>query len=388
MGASFILIYKQPTDPAALLTALKFFDWAYKSGGDMAMQLDYVPMPANVVQMVQKTWAERRSRAAAAAALAISRGPLRNIRAWRSCGNLGDGPPCGGPSSVRECRSRMANVTLNDAIPAAAPQHSGRKQQLQDSCSAARTEFFALCVLLLLGGVIVSLVIGAWPALSTFGLGFVVTEVWNPVTDKFGAWAPIYGTIVTSLIAMMLGVPVSFGIAMFITELCPAVLKRPLGIAIELLAGIPSIIYGIWGLFVLAPVLQQTVQPFLINTIGQAPLIGSLFAGPPYGIGTFTAGIILAIMVLPFITSITRDVFETVPPMLKESAYGLGATTWEVVWKVVLPYTRVGVIGAVMLGLGRALGETMAVTFVIGNAPSRRQIDPGAGHDHLGHHRQ
>jgi phosphate transport system permease protein len=261
----------------------------------------------------------------------------------------------------------MANVTLNDAIPAASPR-TGRRQQLQDLLFRRATEFFALCVLLLLGGVIVSLVIGAWPALSSFGLGFVVTEVWNPVTDKFGAWAPIYGTIVTSLIAMILGVPVSFGIAMFITELCPAVLKRPLGIAIELLAGIPSIIYGIWGLFVLAPVLQQTVQPFLINTIGQAPLIGSLFAGPPYGIGTFTAGIILAIMVLPFVTSITRDVFETVPPMLKESAYGLGATTWEVVWKVVLPYTRVGVIGAVMLGLGRALGETMAVTFVIGNA--------------------
>jgi phosphate transport system permease protein len=261
----------------------------------------------------------------------------------------------------------MANVTLDAAIPAAT-SNKGRKQQLQDLLFRRSTEFFALCVLLLLGGVIVSLIIGAWPALSTFGLGFVVNEVWNPVTNKFGAWAPIYGTIVTSIIAMILGVPVSFGIAMFITELCPAVLKRPLGIAIELLAGIPSIIYGIWGLFVLAPVLQQTVQPFLIDTIGQAPLIGSLFAGPPYGIGTFTAGIILAIMVLPFITSITRDVFETVPPMLKESAYGLGSTTWEVMWKVVLPYTRVGVIGAVMLGLGRALGETMAVTFVIGNA--------------------
>jgi phosphate transport system permease protein len=261
----------------------------------------------------------------------------------------------------------MANVTLNAAIPAAAST-KGRKQQLQDLLFRRSTEFFALCVLLLLGGVIVSLIIGAWPALSTFGFGFVVSEVWNPVTDKFGAWAPIYGTIITSIIAMILGVPVSFGIAMFITELCPAVLKRPLGIAIELLAGIPSIIYGIWGLFVLAPVLQQTVQPFLIDTIGQAPLIGGLFAGPPYGIGTFTAGIILAIMVLPFITSITRDVFETVPPMLKESAYGLGSTTWEVMWKVVLPYTRVGVIGAVMLGLGRALGETMAVTFVIGNA--------------------
>ena len=260
----------------------------------------------------------------------------------------------------------MANVTLT-GISAATPA-KGRKQQIQDIIFRRSTEFFALCVLLLLGGVIVSLIVGAWPALSTFGLGFVFSQAWNPVTNNFGAWAPIYGTIVTSIIAMVLGVPVSFGIAMFITELCPAVLKRPLGIAIELLAGIPSIIYGIWGLFVLAPVLQQTVQPFLIKTLGQAPLIGSLFSGPPYGIGTLTAGIILAIMVLPFITSITRDVFETVPPMLKESAYGLGSTTWEVVWKVVLPYTRVGVIGAVMLGLGRALGETMAVTFVIGNA--------------------
>ena len=261
----------------------------------------------------------------------------------------------------------MANVTLDAAIPAATSS-KGRKQQLQDLLFRRSTEFFALCVLLLLGGVIVSLIIGAWPALSTFGLGFVVSEVWNPVTDKFGAWAPIYGTIVTSIIAMILGVPVSFGIAMFITELCPAWLKRPLGIAIELLAGIPSIIYGIWGLFVLAPFLQRTVQPFLIETLGNVPGIGYLFAGPPYGIGIFTAAIILGIMVLPFVTSITRDVFETVPPMLKESAYGLGATTWEVVWKVVLPYSRVGVIGAVMLGLGRALGETMAVTFVIGNA--------------------
>jgi phosphate transport system permease protein len=272
----------------------------------------------------------------------------------------------------------MANVALKDPIHAAAIDQ-GRRQRIQDMLFRRSTEFFALCVLLLLGGVMVSLFIGAWPAFQRFGLGFLFTEAWNPVTEKFGAWAPMYGTIVTSIIAMVVGVPVSFGIAMFITELCPAVLKRPLGIAIELLAGIPSIIYGIWGLFVLAPVLQQTVQPFLINTIGHAPLIGSLFAGPPYGIGTLTAGIILGIMVLPFITSITRDVFETVPPMLKESAYGLGATTWEVVWKVVLPYTRVGVIGAVMLGLGRALGETMAVTFVIGNAHkvARSILAPG-----------
>ena len=261
----------------------------------------------------------------------------------------------------------MANITLNDPLPLSTRDH-GRRQRLQDSVFRASTQFFALLVLLLLGGVIVALAVGAWPALRTFGFGFLVTQVWNPVTDKFGALAPIYGTVVTSLIAMIIGVPVSFGIAVFITELCPATLKRPLGIAIELLAGIPSIIYGIWGLFVLAPFLQLTVQPFLIATIGHTPLIGRLFAGPPYGIGVLTASIILAIMVLPFITSITRDVFETVPPMLKESAYGLGATTTEVVWQVVLPYTRVGVIGAVMLGLGRALGETMAVTFVIGNA--------------------
>ncbi|HYV89146.1 MAG TPA: phosphate ABC transporter permease subunit PstC [Candidatus Polarisedimenticolia bacterium] len=261
----------------------------------------------------------------------------------------------------------MANITLTDPL-ATSGQDSGRRQRMQDSLFRGATMFFAIMVLALLGGVIISLAIGAWPALSSFGFGFLVTQVWNPVTDKFGALAPIYGTIVTSLIAMLIGVPVSFGIAVFITELCPALLKRPLGIAIELLAGIPSIIYGIWGLFVLAPFLQQTIQPFLINTLGHAPVIGRLFAGPPYGIGVLTAAVILAVMVLPFITSITRDVFETVPPMLKESAYGLGATTTEVVWKVVLPYTRVGVIGAVMLGLGRALGETMAVTFVIGNA--------------------
>jgi phosphate transport system permease protein len=261
----------------------------------------------------------------------------------------------------------MANISLTDPV-ATRIEDRGRRQRVQDSFFRGTTLFFAIAVLALLGGVIVTLAIGSWPALSKFSFNFLVTEVWDPNTDRFGALAPIYGTIVTSVLAMLLGVPVSFGIAVFITELCPPILKRPLGIAIELLAGIPSIIYGIWGLFVLAPFLQQTIQPFLINTIGHAPLIGKLFAGPPYGIGVFTAAIILAVMVLPFITSITRDVFETVPPMLKESAYGLGSTTTEVVWKVVLPYTRVGVIGAVMLGLGRALGETMAVTFVIGNA--------------------
>jgi phosphate transport system permease protein len=228
--------------------------------------------------------------------------------------------------------------------------------------------FFALLVLVLLGAVIISLIDGALPAFRAFGFEFFTTEAWDPVKEKFGALAPIYGTLVTSAIAMAIGIPISFGIAVFITELCPPRLKRPLGTAIELLAGIPSIIYGIWGLFVFAPILQQTVQPFLIRTFGSVPVLENAFKGPPYGIGVLTAGFILAIMVLPFITSIMRDVFETVPPVLKESAYGLGATTWEVVWNIVLPYTRVGVVGGIMLGLGRALGETMAVTFVIGNA--------------------
>jgi phosphate transport system permease protein len=223
-------------------------------------------------------------------------------------------------------------------------------------------------VVAIFAGVIASLLIGAMPAIDAYGFSFISSSAWNPVTEKFGALAPIYGTLVTSALAMLLGVPVSFGIAMFITELCPPWLKRPLGIAIELLAGIPSIIYGIWGLFVLAPFLQQTLQPFLIDLFGNVPVLSSAFAGPPYGIGILTAGLILAIMVLPFITSISRDVFDAVPPVLKEAAYGVGCTTWEVARYVVLPYTRVGVIGGVMLGLGRALGETMAVTFVIGNA--------------------
>jgi phosphate transport system permease protein len=204
--------------------------------------------------------------------------------------------------------------------------------------------------------------------MRAFGANFLVTESWNPVTEKFGALAPIYGTIMTSFIAMAIAVPLGLLITLFLTELCPLWLRRPIGIAIELLAGIPSIIYGIWGLFVFAPFLQQHVQPALIDTFGHVPVLSNLFAGPPYGIGILTAGLILAIMVLPFVTSVSRDVFEAVPPVLKEAAYGLGCTTWEVVRYVVLPYTRVGVIGGVMLGLGRALGETMAVTFVIGNA--------------------
>jgi phosphate transport system permease protein len=243
-----------------------------------------------------------------------------------------------------------------------------QKLRLRDAAFRYVTRAAAIAVLIILSGIIVSLIHGSWPALRTFGVSFLYTEVWNPVTDKFGAIAPIYGTVITSVIAMLIAVPVGLFIALFLTELCPIWLRRPIGIAIELLAGIPSIIYGIWGLFVFAPFLQQHVQPLLIDTLGEIPGIGFLFEGPPYGIGILTAGLILAVMVLPFITSISRDVFEAVPPVLKEAAYGVGCTTWEVVRYVVLPYARVGVIGGVMLGLGRALGETMAVTFVIGNA--------------------
>jgi phosphate transport system permease protein len=237
----------------------------------------------------------------------------------------------------------------------------------------------AIMVLLILGGAILSLIKGAIPAFYAFGFGFFTTEVWNPVTEKFGAAAAIFGTLVTSAIAMAIAVPIGIGIAIFLTELCPPALRRPIGIAIELLAGIPSIIYGIWGLFVFAPFLQVYVQPGLIALFGDIPVLSSLFAGPPYGIGMLTASLILAIMVLPFVASISRDVFDTVPPMLKESAYGIGCTTWEVVGNIVIPYTRIGVIGGVMLGLGRALGETMAVTFVIGNAHriSASLIAPG-----------
>ena len=243
-----------------------------------------------------------------------------------------------------------------------------QRQRMLDRAFRAVTMFFALLVLLILGAIIVSLVEGSLPALKKFGWSFLTTERWNPVTQVFGARAPIYGTLMTSAIAMIFGIPVSFGIAIFLTELAPDWLKRPMGTAIELLAGIPSIIYGIWGMFVFAPFLQRHIQPFLIAAFEDIPVLNSLFAGPPYGIGILTAGVILGIMVLPFITSVTRDVFETVPPLLKESAYGLGATTWEVVWQIVIPYTRVGLVGGIMLGLGRALGETMAVTFVIGNA--------------------
>ncbi len=238
----------------------------------------------------------------------------------------------------------------------------------QDNLFRRTTMFFAVLVLALLLGILGALAWASVPAFDKFGLSFFFTNVWDPVKSQFGALAPIYGTLVTSTIALLIGVPVSFGIALFLTEMCPVVLKRPLGTAIELLAAVPSIIYGMWGLFVFAPLFGDYVQPGLAKVFGGIPLLGALFTGAPNGIGMLTAGIILSVMIIPFISSVMRDVFEIVPTQLKESAYGLGGTTWEVVWNVVLPYTKVGVIGGIMLGLGRALGETMAVTFVIGNA--------------------
>jgi phosphate transport system permease protein len=226
----------------------------------------------------------------------------------------------------------------------------------------------ASLVLFLLLGVAISLFIGALPAFRHFGLDFFISDSWSPPKERFGAAAAIYGTLATSIIAMLIGVPVGLGIAVFLTELCPPALRRPIGIAIELLAGIPSIIYGIWGVYYFKPFMQAYVEPFIIGTLGSIPGIGALFAGPPLGYGVLTAGFVLAVMILPFVTAISRDVFETVPSVLKEAAYGVGATTFEVVGNIVLPYTRVGVVGGVMLALGRALGETMAVTFVIGNA--------------------
>ncbi len=243
-----------------------------------------------------------------------------------------------------------------------------RKFKLQDLMFHQVTLVFAFIVLAALAGILISLAIEAMPVLRAFGPSFLWTNVWNVPEEQFGALSAIYGTVVTSVIALIIAIPVSFGIALFLTETCPAWLRRPLGTAIELLAGVPSIIYGIWGLFVFAPLFAQYVQPYLQKALGDVPVIGGWFAGPPIGIGILTAGIVLSLMVIPFVASVMRDVFETVPPPLKESAYGVGCTTWEVVTNVVLPYTRVGVIGGIMLGLGRALGETMAVTFVIGNA--------------------
>lgn len=274
----------------------------------------------------------------------------------------------------------MADIagTLGNSIGADRLRLFARARR-SDALFHALTLSAAITVLSILGGVFLSLVGGALPALREFGLSFFLVDDWDPVREVFGSVAPIAGTLLTATIAMMIAVPVGLGIAIFLTELCPPPLRWPIGIAVELLAGIPSIIYGIWGLFVLAPWLQQHVQPAIIALFAKVPGLSVLFAGPPLGIGVFTAGIVLSIMVLPFITAVTRDVFNTVPPVLKESAYGIGCTRWEVIRNVVLPYTRIGVIGGMMLALGRALGETMAVTFVVGNAQrlSASLIAPG-----------
>jgi phosphate transport system permease protein len=243
-----------------------------------------------------------------------------------------------------------------------------RNNALMDAIFRNVTRSFAFLVFSLLAAILVSLAVGSAPSLEKFGFAFLFNGNWDPVKEDFGALVPIVGTLVTSGIALAIAIPVSFGIALFLTELSPVWLRRPLGTAIEMLAAIPSIIYGMWGLFVFAPIFQEYVEPALSRTLGVIPGVKALFSGPPMGIGMLAAGIILSVMVIPFITAVMRDVFELVPPMLKESAYGLGSTTWEVVWRVVLPFTKVGVIGGIMLGLGRALGETMAVTFVIGNA--------------------
>lgn len=230
------------------------------------------------------------------------------------------------------------------------------------------TAGFAWFVFILLAAILISLVGESWQSIKHFGISFLWDNEWDPVQNKYGALVPIIGTLITSFLALLVAVPISFGIAVFITELSPQWLKRPIGTAVEMLAAIPSIIYGMWGLFVFVPLFQEYIQPVLIENLGDLPLFNLLFSGAPFGIGLFTAGLVLAIMIIPFIASMMRDVFGVVPPMLKESAYGLGSTKWEVLWKVVLPYTKTGLIGSIMLGFGRALGETMAVTFVIGNA--------------------
>jgi phosphate transport system permease protein len=254
-----------------------------------------------------------------------------------------------------------------------------KRQNLLDMIFRGVTRLSAFAVLALLVAIIVSLLIGSLPAINAFGFGFLTSSEWNPVTEQFGALVPIVGTLATATIALLIAIPVSFGIALFLTELSPQWMRRPLGIAIELLAGIPSIIYGMWGLFIFVPLFADHVEPWINDNLGQLPLISPLFTGPNMGISVLAAGIILAIMVIPFIASVMRDVFDVVPSLLKESAYGLGATTWEVMSKVVLPYTKIGVVGGIMLGLGRALGETMAVTFVIGNAHklSASLLNPG-----------
>lgn len=259
------------------------------------------------------------------------------------------------------------NSKMDRAKSQGGPPERKRLAPWADSVFAVLTHGAAWLTLALLVGIILSLVVGAMPAIKEYGLSFLWNAEWDPVQNKYGGLVMIYGTLMTSFIALLIAVPVSFGIALFLTELSPSWLKRPLGTAIELLAAVPSIVYGMWGLLVFGPILARFVQAPLQSAFGGVPYLGALFSGPPVGIGILSAGIILAIMIIPFIASVMRDVFEVTPAMLKESAYGLGSTTWEVMYKVVLPYTKTGVIGGIMLGLGRALGETMAVTFVIGN---------------------
>jgi phosphate transport system permease protein len=254
------------------------------------------------------------------------------------------------------------------ASPPAPERVARRTGNLGDIAFEWACKGAGIFVLLLLGAIIVKLFIAGWPAFRAFGVGFLTSTDWDPVQEVFGAGVSIYGTVVTAVLAIVLAVPLAFGAAFYLTELAPIWLRRPVGTAIELLAAVPSIIYGMWGFFVIVPFFAQNIQPFLIDTLGELPVVGALFQGPPFGTGIFMAAFILAIMILPFIAATMRDVFEQVPPVYKESAYGLGATTWEVMKGVVIPYTRVSVVGGIMLGLGRALGETMAVTFVIGNA--------------------
>jgi phosphate transport system permease protein len=263
--------------------------------------------------------------------------------------------------------STLKDTAMERAEPAGKPPQRRRTLPWADTVFSILTHAAAWLTLALLAGIIASLVMGAAPAIQEYGLSFLWRSEWDPVQNRYGGLVMIYGTLMTSFIALLIAVPVSFGIALFLTELSPAWLKRPLGTAIELLAAVPSIVYGMWGLMVFGPLLATWVQQPLQGAFGGVPFLGELFSGPPVGIGILSAGIILAIMVIPFIASVMRDVFEVTPAMLKESAYGLGSTTWEVVWRVVLPYTKTGVVGGIMLGLGRALGETMAVTFVIGN---------------------
>lgn len=244
---------------------------------------------------------------------------------------------------------------------------ASRGAHLGDAIFAATARFSGAFVLVLLGAIIVVLFIGGLAAFRQFGPGFLISSDWDPVQQVFGAEVPVYGTIVTSVLALILAVPISFGVAFYLTELAPLWLRRPVGTAIELLAAVPSIIFGMWGFFVVVPIMAEYVQPHVIDTLDGIPILEDLFAGPPFGTGIFTAALILAIMIIPFIAATMRDVFETVPAVFKESAYGVGCTTWEVMRSIVLPYTRVSVMGGIMLGLGRALGETMAVTFVIGN---------------------